>query len=428
VVVATGADLERQPSRGWAAVRVIGKALTYLTVPLSLTIGPHITSIVGMLIPLYLVAAIGFGAAIRGARIPPLIVNVGLALLAWYCILFAIEIANNDLARFPRPLHADFLTTYFVLLAFPFLTIGLREVRADLAALDRAVMATIALAAAWTLYQFFFMNVDRPGGFNGFNPIPYAMVVAIWSAYLLARALRSRQVDLVKVAVALLGLVPVLLSGSKLVWGCAAAGYSIVFFAWVWARRGWLVLGAAVLLTAAASAALYPTRIVQSRLAPFTADLVAFATAGDTTGPTFGARFATSVSGFHAFLERPFLGYGLADVKVAALTHRPASIDDFTRLSHLHNEYITHMVAFGILGLGFLLFLPATFGAIAWRTGDAGMRRFGVATAAGLMLYMAAELVFPRPNICGTLFFLLGFMVVAAADSSQPHEPSDARP
>lgn len=60
-------------------------------------------------------------------------------------------------------------------------------------------------------------------------------------------------------------------------------------------------------------------------------------------------RLAMLRSGFHAFLEHPFIGYGRQNAVAAA--NDQFSDDPEFRVTHLHNSFITEAVASGVLGL-----------------------------------------------------------------------------
>jgi hypothetical protein len=272
--------------------------------------------------------------------------------------------------------------------------------------------ATIVVATIVSLYQFSVLEVPRPTGLN-FSPIINGMVILVWSLFMLSRALHAPRIDRAKLIVALVGLIPVLLSGSKLVWACTAVGYPLVFVWWVLARGRWIVLAAVAVLSIPVAWLVSRMDFVQIRLARFASDFGAFLASGDTSGVTFGQRYSATVSGFLAFLDRPFLGYGLSRVDIAAARHRPPGFSDFSQLSHLHNDYIAHLVAFGLPGFLFIASVFAIFVVVAFRTGDPAMRPFAVATTVAFALYMVAEMVFIWTSLYGLIFFLLAVFFLA---------------
>jgi O-antigen ligase len=280
-----------------------------------------------------------------------------------------------------------------------------------------AMGATIVIAAGWSLYQFVATGSPRVGGFNGLNQLPYAMAILLWSLVLLARAFASKRFDAIRAVVAVVGLAPIFLSGSKLVWLATGLGYTAILLWWAWSWRQWILLGVFALVAGGVALALYQTRVVQGRVAQLVAELSAFAATGDTSGATFGLRLSAAASGFLAFLERPLFGYGLADVKLAALTHRPDYVTDFTHLWHLHNQYITHMVAFGIFGLLFLVGLLAMFPFSGSRGGDEGVKRFSYVAPGLVAMYMLAAKLFSGSPLYGVVFVLLGIVLFANTET-----------
>lgn len=406
-------------TRGFSSTAVLrtGQAIAYLGVPLSLVAGQTIESIFGIVVCLYIVAGFGLVAVLRGAVAPRVVIEVGYVFLASYIVLAAVEVANGDLFRAPRPVAADFFGTYFVLLAFPFFVIGLRAVRAERRHFELAMVATIAIAAVWALLQYLVMGINRTGGFNNLNPITNAMIVLLWGLFLLSSALAERRVEPLRLIGALLALVPIALSGSKIVWGCALVGYVLVFLWWAVAWRRWITLAATAAAGAVVLLAAFQLDFVQSRVVDMTTDLGGFLASGSTSGDTFGIRLAAWIGGMNAFVERPFFGFGLADAKIAALTYRPEAVADFGYLWHLHSQYVQSLVSLGVFGGLFLLVFLGVFVYVAMRAHDAVSRRVAIAVPIILALYMSVELVFPRAPLYGTIFTILALAMLSATRS-----------
>jgi O-antigen ligase len=99
----------------------------------------------------------------------------------------------------------------------------------------------------------------------------------------------------------------------------------------------------------------------------------------------------------------------------AALTHRPDN--EFTNLWHLHNQYITHMVAFGIFGLLFLVGLLALFPFSGSRGGDEGVKRFSYVAPGLVAMYMLAAKLFSGSPLYGVVFVLLGIVLFANTET-----------
>ena len=397
----------------WPIARRVGSVIAYAGVPAS-TLSPAagILTSVNVLTSFYAVAIFGVIGVLRGARIPPGLVPLSYFLLAWYCVLLAIELIHGGPFHYFPARGPNYLAHYFPLLVLPFFAIGLQEVKVEMRILMPVIMLTILFSACLGLYQFFVLGIDRPHGFYA-NPIPFGLIVLTWSLVLFSRALQTEKVEWIGLSVALIGLVPIILSGSKIVWICAALGYLSLFVLWAWTARKWIALGLIAVSIAPLAWLLSSVQVVRTRVAEFMVDFGAYLASGDTSGPTFGLRIGAAISGVLAFLDRPFLGYGLAEGKTAALEHRPPGISSFAMLPNVHNDYVTHLVAFGVLGLFFIVSLFAIFIVAAARREDIAIRRAGIVLGSLFLVYMMVESVFTRPELYGLAFFILGLIIVS---------------
>ena len=383
-----------------AHVATAARRIALLAIPLSLVSG-------AMTVCLLLVAGFGFLLFLKERRADADLVRPHIFLLSCYFALILVDLANGG-----PP--ASLLTTavnYFYLACLAFLAAGLRRLRIPRASFEALILWTVVFAAAMSVFRVVVLHEPRPGGLP-FNPIPFGLMMAIWGVYLLARALEERAVKRRQFAVALLALVPIALTESKIVMACALVGYAILCLDWVWRQRAWralamgalgvpFILGLFVFLS-------------YGRLIEFGDELRAFVENGDISGISFGLRYQAAVSGFNAFLERPWLGYGLSEIVRVAMDHRLPGFGDFAHFKHLHNEYVTHLAAFGVFGgvfvvafLGFIIFASR-------RSGDPARRRIGIVVAAMLALYMTVEIVFSQDPLVGPLFFLLALLYLPA--------------
>jgi O-antigen ligase len=417
----------------WPWLRVLGRIVAYLGVPAStLQAITGVFNTINVLTAIYIVALIGLVAVLRGAKIRPDVLMLGAVLAVWYFVLFAFEVVHGGPFHDVYPWGGNFLTDYFPLLALPFFVTGLQEVKADYRIFERVIMATIVFSVAVALYQFLVQGVGRPNGLSR-NPIPFALVMTTWGLFLLARGLRSPpKIEWLPVGVALLALIPVLLSGSKNVWFCAGVGYLALVLLWATARQRAYIVGALAVAAVPAAWLIWQVETIRLRLIENFTDLADYVSSGDTSGGSFGLRVGTIVSGFLAFLDRPLQGYGLAQGKAAAIEHLPAGFASISHLNHLHNEYITHLVAFGILGGVFIVMFFALFILGALRREPRDIRQFGVTAGALFLIYMAADVVFTLPEVYGLVFFVLGLVLMASprAEYAMPSwfasSPSDA--
>ena len=251
----------------------------------------------------------------------------------------------------------------------------------------------------------------------------------VWSLFVLSRALRAVKIDWIALSVALVGLIPIMLSGSKNVWVATLAGYFALLLIWAQGAQRKSALGLVAVAVVPLAWLLSRTAFVQARITEFVGDFGAFLMSGDTSGGSFGLRLAVIVSGFRAFLDRPIFGYGLVHGKIAAMEHRPANFSSIARLKHLHNEYVTHLVAFGIPGLIFILSFLALFVLMAVRREDRAVRRFGVVVGCVLVPYLMADVMFTLPEVYGVVFFAFGLILFSPQKMPPAETPSaSARP
>ena len=383
----------------------IGRAVAYLGVPASLATGSLLSSFT-ILTSLYCIALIGVIAVFRGIAVRGPLILASYFLVAWYSVLLLIELVHGEPFGYDHlPVTESFLLNFFVLLAFPFFVNGLRFVEAQLRMFDWAVAATIVIATAVSLYELF-GGQAWPLGLNS-NPIIFGMIVATWGVLLFSRALADNPVNVPKLVVALIGSIPVVLSGSKLAWVCGLVGYCSVFVWWARAAGRWRLVAALFVAALPTSWLLYQTELVRARVDQLYSEVGAFLATGDTSGLSLGLRLAADWSGFRASSTGHFLATDWQR-RARPNGHRPPTAGDIAVLDHLHNEYLTHMVAFGILGPMFLLAFFGIWFFTASRCIDVGMRRFAFVVAGSFMIYAGGEVSFRWPEIYGLCFFVSG--------------------
>lgn len=400
--------------------------MAYATVPASLIGWEPLPSLHLIFIPIYILAGFGLLAAFRGATFPPRLQLIAWVFAAAYAVLLLVEILNGGLFQSPIPADAHFWITYLIILAFPFFALGMRATGATIEGFERVMMACIVVGTVWSLWQFFFTDVERPRGFNSLNTIAFSMVLSLWAALLATRAFRKREIDLLRLSFALLAVVPIVLSGTRLVWICVAASTALLFLWWAIAWRRWLAIPVGAVAIALGVFAISELQIVQGRLAEFhteVQDVLENSVPGvdapgamqeeDIPSGSIPLRYAATVSGLLAFLDSPFVGYGLPDVRIAALTHRPSNVVDFSMLWHLHNQYVVHLVAFGFTGFLFLVAVLLTFPYAGFASEGQGLRRYSIIVAIAFAIFMAGGIVFARSMLYGVLFQLLGIILLA---------------
>jgi O-antigen ligase len=353
-----------------------------------------------------LVALFGLLGLRRDAHIPSDISRVGRITIGFYLALVIVDLVNGG--GLVNLQSTGFNYLHLVAVA-PF-ALALRRVGLDLPAFDRAMQVTILIALAAAVVQFFFFNVVRPGGLF-LNPIPYGFVVALWGVFLLSRGLEQGKDGAFSIAVGIAAFVPVLLTESKIDWGCMILGYVMTAVWWAVVNRRWKTI-------AAAAAAAVPVTYLAfelfafRRLELFMDELRVFLADGTVSAQSFGWRYELATSGLRAFWEKPALGYGLSEHMTAIFAHPSTNGPDITLLPHAHNDYVTHLVSFGVPGLAFVVAFLVFAAWLAHQCADAGARRAGFAMAAMLALYMSFEIAFNMDPISGPVTVVFGLLLL----------------
>ena len=295
-----------------------------------------------------------------------------------------------------------------ILAQVPF-ALALRQAQVRSSAIDRAMQLTILASTILSVIQWTSYHVERPGGLN-LNPIPYGLAIALWSTVLLARGLERGKSGSFSIAIAVLGTIPILLTGSKLVWACTFIGFGYVGVRWAADHGRWRLFAAgsmAALIAASAAAA----TVARGRLAAFIDEMAQVAHSGASQGLSVGNRLELVLSGWRAFLERPLLGYGLAERMQAARHHATPGGPDTSMNFHLHNDYMTHLVSFGVPGLVFLFLYLTLYLWLAAHTRDPAYRNSGIAVAVAVALYMCFEVAFNMDPVSGLLAVHIGILL-----------------
>lgn len=326
-----------------------------------------------------------------------------------YALLVVADIANG------AHLTTNLLQTgvnYLPVLALGPLAFAIRASGVMLSQIDRSLQLTILIALAISIYGFV-TGTPRPGGIN-LNPIPYGFAILLSSSLLLWRGLEAGKRGFLSLALAVLALLPILLTGSKIVWACAIVGYAIAFGYWVVAERKWLAAIPVVVAAAAVATAAYRT-FAKSRLDYLWLELQQFSDNGISLGGSFGSRAEMALGGWYAFLERPVLGYGLNERMAAVIAHARPDGPDLSYYAHMHNDYVTHLVAYGIFGG---IFLAVYMGLLVWAAVNArpaSYKRFGYTLAAMLAIYMTAEVAFNMDPVSGPMAVFMALLLASRA-------------
>ena len=366
----------------------------------------------GATVAMAIVALYGVYIWVRERSLPSDLRGPGaVTLIAWLTLVLV------DLADGLRVGNLTTVVDYLPFLALAPLALGIRASGLSIVAIDRAMQVTILVAGAMSLSQALWLGVDRPGGLN-LNPIPYAFVVLIWGTLLLSRGLEAGGKDFLSVAAALTAIVPILLSGSKIVWACTAVAYGFVTIAWtIYHRRLKLLLpivgvGAVILL--------FTTQMefVQLRMDLFLVELEEVIATGMSSGTSLGHRLELMRSGSLAFLDKPLFGHGLTDSMAAILSHRNPAGPDISIHNHAHSEYITHLVAYGLFGAVFLAIYYGLLVRLCLTCGVNAYKRGGFAVVVALALYSTVEINFHMDPVSGAMAIFAGLLLAFRGEPS----------
>lgn len=346
---------------------------------------------------------------VRYGGMPRDIIVAGSYAAGLYILLLIVDVANGGG-------RANFLQTginYLPVLALAPLALAIRRSGVTTKMIDRTLQLTILIALAVSLAGWL-GGQPRPGGLN-LNPIPYGLVILIHSTLLLFRGMRYGSADRFLVTVALLAIVPIVLTGSKIVWGCAIVSYAVALAHWTVTNRRWTV-AVPILAMAIASLTTIYFALARRRLEEFWAELREYADTGVSFGATFGHRIELAISGWRAFLERPILGYGLDEKMAAAFAHGTPGGPDVTIRSHLHNDYVTHLVSYGIFGGLFLALFCLLFWRLAAHSTVDAYRRAGYVIVIVFMMYMTVEVAFNMDPVSGPMAMLLALLLASRVE------------
>lgn len=395
-----------RPSVAWARTSRGARYLAIGSMPLSLVTA-------GATVSMALVALYGVIAIKRGARLDETMRRAFWFLAASYLALLAIDLVNGGFL-------VNFISTgfnYLHLIAVAPLALAFVILKVEDHTIARAMQIAIWLALANSLIRFFVFGEDRPGG-PSLNPIPYGFVIAMWGAFLLSRGLHEKQDQRLCLAAAVIAVVPVLLTQSKIVWAAMIGGYAVVLLVSAIQLRQTAFLWKSALLALPILVGGY-FLLAHRRIAELFDELRLYIEQGSLESISFGYRLELVLNSISAFGERPWLGHGLDERREAVFAHADPSGPDIFALGHLHNEYLTHMVSFGIVGLVFVLAFLVFVVWVAWQARYAYLAAAGTGLAAMLAIYMCAEVVFNMDPMSGSVTIALALLLMRNRSRSQ---------
>ncbi len=229
----------------------------------------------------------------------------------------------------------------------------------------RFLMLTVKLCAllvfAVALYQFT-RGVSRPGG--AVNPLIFGLLSLLLGFFSLIRLpLESTPEKLLSLAAFSSGCMASVISQSRATWMMSIFLLAYILFAW--RRTGHLTLRVTLGISSLFLAlALVSSHIpaVQERISTGMDDYHTF-NMHDAWDNSLGQRIIMWEGGLSAAMKKPVFGWGIANTQSAAASEleSPAMKQVVLGYNHLHNEYITNLVAKGLPGLLsvlLLLFVP----------------------------------------------------------------------
>jgi hypothetical protein len=366
-----------------------------------------------------LVALYGVYLMLRGNGLPADLRRAGLAMLACYVLLVGVDLLNGG-----GPNNIETAFNYLPLLALAPYALAARSVELDRDNFEIAIGATLLLALCISVVRFAVLGEERPGGINLVS-IGYGLVVSVWVVFMLSIALEGGTNSRVKLAIAAIGVVPVLITESKIDVAALVVGCLAVALLWAHQHGRWRVLVISVGGLAIPFAATLWLAMSQ-RLTELWSELSAFFLEGSTAGPSFGLRYELNVAALRAFLERPVLGHGFAERMSRVNENATPGGPDISFIAYVHNDYVTHMLAYGLFGLVFLFgYLTLVF-TLVRRVPDEAFRRAAIALLPMIAVYMMADVAFNMDPVSGLLTIVLGTTLALAGARAQ--EVSPARP
>lgn len=363
----------------------------------------------GTTVAMALTALLGLYLWARAGAMPRDIAFEGALAAGGYLLLLTVDVINGGGL-------INFIQTgvnYLPVLALAPLALAIRMSGVTTEMIDRALQLTVTIALAVSVTTWL-AGAPRPGGLN-LNPIPYGFAVLLSASLLLWRGIGQGNAGRLSVILALLATVPILLTGSKIVWACTIVSYGTALAYWIVANRRWKT-AVPVLAAILPFLALIYVSFARTRIEAFWAELREYAGTGVSLGQTFGHRIEMAASAWRAFLDRPVFGYGFDERMDAAFDYTTPGGPDITIHNHLHNDYVTHLVSYGTFGGLFLALYCAFFLRQAAMTNVPAYRRAGYVYVLLLLMYMSVEVAFNMDPVSGPLAMLLALLLAHRVD------------
>lgn len=353
-----------------------------------------------------LVALYGLVKVARGS-LDSHLASAGWFLLAAYLAVVAVDFANGGTV----PNNLSTAINYLPLLAAMPFGLAMRRLGVTGPTLTKLLRVTLACAVLLSMFQVLVLGVHRPGGL-GLNSNPYGFAVSVWCVFLLARALyndRERRLNLV---FALAGMIPVVLTESRNVWACLFVGCGLVALLWAFDTGRWRELRRLAVFVGVPLTAIF-LAVGYRRILSFIESGYILVVEGTRTASSLGERVELLDAGFQAFGERPILGVGLNERIEAVHRHVDPFGPDVSTLSHLHNDYLTHLVAFGVFGIVFIAAILVFVFVRSRLSADPAVRDAGTAATVMFAIYMLFDVVFNMDPMSSLLAIVVGIVLTS---------------
>lgn len=353
----------------------------------------------------------------RAGTLPADLAGAGRGLLVLYLGLVAIDVLNGGGLENLTSTAVNYLPLVLPVPA----ALALCSVQAGPALLERGAQAAILVATVAAGAQWIAAGNFSPGDYGGviglnLAQILFGLVVTVWGSFLLIRGLQAGRRGRVSLALAMLALVPAYMTLSKLIWGLIVLSYGLTLVIWAVQGRRWGMLAA---LCGGAVAGMAGLWLLSGSVRLETAQLMAELglIRGDRLSATesLSSRAELWRGGIAAGLERPLMGHGITE-RTAATFRALGPDSPAIGHGHLHNDYVTHFVAFGLPGLVFLALVFLKIARLATAARDLSMRHFGRLVITVLAIYMGFEVVFNMDPASGLLGLILAWLMADGRD------------
>jgi len=343
----------------------------------------------------------------------PALVRIGVWFIGLYALVVAIDYVNGDFSESTETTVAAYLPLLGILPAAAVMA------RAGVPgpSLDRVLAGSIALGAVLNGILFLQADFPRAGGL-GISPIVFGFVILSWAMLALARGLEDWPRRSWLLGPVVLSFLPMALTGTRMVVICALIGFGIILSYWVIRGRRWALIlpfGAALvaLVAVAAQAFSFRWQVLRNHAQ-------IFLETGELVPGSFGARVEMLRLGFAAWRDAPIIGHGRSNQIDAALEQAAPGSVDLSFQNTLHNDYLVHMVSFGVFGLAFMLTFLGLLVWISRGIADPALRSFGLAWTAMLAVFMLSNIAFNSGPMSGTVCFVAALLLAARFRPATP--------